>query len=126
MQLNCKTKSDADAEFELTRLKKGDQFRVAGTDLCLQKIGRSKGIVLKSCQSSNPLQLFRGFQSGRKFDLRPVTSAGPYLTNHHHPKAGEVVFAQTCSKAHRTKTGYWVAYYLKQQHVGEGWIVVPI
>ena len=110
VQVNCKTKSDVDAKFKLTRLKKGDQFRVAGTNLCLQKIGRSKRIVLKSCQSNNALQLFRGFQSGRKFDLRPVSSAGRCLTNHHHPKASEVVFAQTCSKAHRTKTGYWVAY----------------
>ena len=52
VQVNCKTKSDADAKFKLIRLKKGDQFRVAGTNLCLQKIGRSKRIVLKSCQSN--------------------------------------------------------------------------
>ena len=39
-QTNCKTKTDADAVFKRARQKRGDQYRVVGTNLCLQKLGR--------------------------------------------------------------------------------------
>ncbi len=45
-----------------------------------------------------------------KFDLRPIGSKNRCLSNHHHPKGGETIYAETCYKAHRVDTGYWVAY----------------
>lgn len=82
-----------------------------GTDLCLQKIGRSVKIALKPCNKRNVLQQFQGYRgAGKEFDIRPARFSNRCLTNHHHPKAGEVIYAETCLKAHRTKTGYWTAY----------------
>ncbi|KAL9179483.1 hypothetical protein ACHAXT_008773 [Thalassiosira profunda] len=109
--VNCKSKSHADARFTSTRRRKGLQYRVVGTDLCLQKIGRSRRIELRPCSKSQVLQQFkskRGPDGG--FDLRPARYTGRCLTNHHHPKAGELVYAESCRTAHRTKTGYWEKY----------------
>ena len=108
---NCKKKTDKDATFVVSSGAKGHQFRVANTNLCLQKMGDRRAIKLKPCKRSNSLQRFVDFKpNGGKFDLRPRGYTANCLTNHHHPKAGETVYAETCKKAHRTKTGYWVAY----------------
>ncbi|KAL7533714.1 hypothetical protein ACHAXR_005406 [Thalassiosira sp. AJA248-18] len=107
---NCKTKSKDDARFELIRYKRWGQYRVVDTNLCLQKIGRSRRIALKPCQRNKSAQLFQARGEDEKFDLRPMRASGRCLTNHHHPKAGEEIYAESCRKAHRTKTGYWTKY----------------
>ena len=71
---------------------------------------RGRAIKLKPCKMNKASQLFLDFQSEGKFDLRPIAAPSRCLTNHHHPKAGETIYQETCKKAHRTKTGYWVAY----------------
>ena len=111
---NCKRKSSDDAMFVVQSHGKGHQYRVTGTDLCMMKMFSRRAIKLKTCTTKGkrfPLQLFDDFKAnGEKFDLRPVKYTSRCLSNHHHPKAGEQIYAETCQKAHKTKTGYWVAY----------------
>ena len=108
---NCKKKNDRDATFVVTSPSNaGHQFRVTNTDLCLQKMGDRRAIKLKPCKMNESLQLFVDFKSDEKFDLRPVKYTNRCLSNHRHPKEGETIYAETCKKAHRTDTGYWVAY----------------
>ena len=116
--INCQKKSSDDATFVVTshggNSNAGHQFRVTNTNLCLMKMFDRKAIKLKPCKTSKSksfkLQLFEDFKTDEKFDLRPVEYTDRCLSNHHHPKAGEMIYAETCTKAHRTDTGYWVAY----------------
>ena len=90
LQSNCKTKTEADAKFQVVSEKRGNRYEVVGTNLCLQKLGRSRKIALKQCKRNMSLQQFQRSRSDDKFDLRPIRARGRCLTNHHHPKAGEV------------------------------------
>ena len=97
----------------------GYQYRVANTDLCLTvdranflEVGpdvNGIAITLSSCKMNNPGQLFVA-KASAKFDIRPVTAKDRCLTQHHHPKADEIVYVESCAVAHRTTTGYWSAY----------------
>ena len=111
---NCKKKSIHDATFVVTSYGTGHEFRVANTNLCLQKMFHRMAIKLKFCKNNKSknkyLQLFTDFKADEKFDLRPIGYTDRCLSNHHHPKAGETIYAETCHKAHRVDTGYWVAY----------------
>ena len=112
---NCKKKTDMDTTFAaINHGNNGHQLRVTNTDLCLQKMGDLRTILLRPCRENTsplwPLQLFTDFKKNDKFDLRPVGYKGRCLSNHHHPKAGESIYAESCTKAHKTTTGYWVAY----------------
>ena len=97
----------------------GYQYRVAKTDLSLT-VDRSKlmevgpdvngiAITLSTCTTNDPRQLFTN-QPSAKFEIRTVTSKDKCLTQHHHPKSGEIVYVEGCSLAHATNTGYWAAY----------------
>jgi len=106
----CNPKTSLDAIFKVIKQKKGHQLQVVGTDLCLQKRGKSRQILLKPCRNT-PLQRFFGFKfEEEKFELRPSRFADKCLSNHHHPKDGELVYSENCSLAHKADTGYWVAY----------------
>lgn len=112
---DCEMKNDSDALFVAVPFgAAGHQFRVANSNLCLMKMGRGRAIKLKNCRKPNnkhfPLQLFKGFDQDDKFDLRPATDLDRCLSQHHHPKAKEIIYAETCKKAHRPDTGYWVKY----------------
>ena len=108
---DCEKKTDRDAQFVVTSAGKGHQFRVTNSNLCLKKNSQGRAIKLEPCDEEDILQQFDGFKSdGGKFDLKPSTSTKRCLSQHHHPKKGEVVYAETCFKAHRVDTGYWVAY----------------
>ena len=113
MQLrNYKIKSDLGATFSITSYgDEGCQLHVSNTDLCLQKMGNRRAITLKPCKRNQLLQRFVDFQpNGEKFDLRPLNHTDRCLSNHHHPKVNETIYAETCKKAHRVDTGYWVSY----------------
>ena len=85
------------------------QFRVVNSNYCMQKM-RGRSIRLKPCSNRNKLQQFKDYSPTEKFDLRPVRYPSRCLSQHHHPKQGEEIYAETCSKAHRHDTGYWIAY----------------
>jgi hypothetical protein len=97
----------------------GYQYRVANTDLCLtvdrsqfMKVGTNVNgiaITLRSCTTNDPRQLFTN-QPSAKFEIRTLASKDKCLTQHHHPKPDEIVYVESCSLAHATKTGYWAAY----------------
>jgi len=114
MQLrNCRTKSDLDAIFTYTSFGDGGyQFRIANTNnMCLQKMGDRRAIRVRPCKDDQMLQRFMGFHPDLdRFDLRPIIYSDRCLTNHHHPKPNETVYAETCKKAHQYDTGYWVRY----------------
>jgi len=99
---NCKKKSDEDATFVVTSDGTGHEFRVANTQLCLQKMFHRRAIKLRPCMGNTSmnrhLQLFADYKSDEKFDLRPVSYTDRCLSNHHHPKAGEEIYAETCHK----------------------------
>jgi len=112
---DCKLKSDLDTTFIATSYSDdGHQLRVTNTNLCLQKMGARRAIKLKKCMKPRSkhlrLQLFKGYKPNEKFDLRPSSYSDRCLSNHHHPKAREVLYAETCEKAHRSETGYWIKY----------------
>ena len=108
---NCKKRSDKDAIFVVTSHRKGYQFRIANNNLCLQKMGDRRAIRLRPCKKNKSVQFFADFKTGgEKFELRPIGYTDRCLSNHHHPKSGETIYAETCRKAHRTDTGFWVAY----------------
>lgn len=108
---DCKNKSNQDAQFVATKIKKGHQFRVTNTNLCLTKRRRGSAILLKPCNAKNKWQVFTGFKpDGSRFDLKPSSSSKRCLSQHHHPKRGEIIYAESCFKAHTFDTGYWVAY----------------
>jgi hypothetical protein len=93
---DCKEKGDElHALFAVTSYGYlGDQFCVLGMDLCLQKMGLRRAIMLRSYvlpnRNSFNLQLFKGFKPYGKFDLRPNNAPDRCLSNHHHPKAKEI------------------------------------
>jgi len=112
---NCKSKNDLDATFvAISHGNAGYQLQVANTNLCLQMMSNQRAIKLKCCKSKGSrnmsVQLFANFSQNEKFDLRPVRNTTKCLSNHHHPKGSETIYAEKCRKAHRTTTGYWVAY----------------
>jgi hypothetical protein len=92
---NCETKDD-DLDALFVAVGPYDvashQFRVANSNLCLMKMGRSRGIKLKPCKKPGKkhfeLQLFKGFKPNEdeKFELRPSSYLDRCLSNHHHPK----------------------------------------
>ncbi|KAL3807914.1 hypothetical protein ACHAXA_000353 [Cyclostephanos tholiformis] len=107
---DCKQKSSADATFVVNGFKApnaGYQYRIAKTDLCLQT--NLPNITLSPCNAKEPLQRFINKPSA-KFDIRPIKARDRCLTQHHHPKAEEIIYAEHCSIAHKTTTGYWTAY----------------
>jgi hypothetical protein len=106
---DCKKKSSGDATFVVSSPKgsKGYQYRVSKSDLCLQT--NIPIITLSPCNKNEPRQFFVN-KPNAKFDIRPITSKDRCLTQHHHPKADEIIYAEHCSIAHKTKTGYWAKY----------------
>lgn len=107
---DCKQKSSADATFVVKGFNapnSGYQYRIAKTNLCLQT--NLPNITLSPCKINEPRQLFTSKPSA-KFDIRPIKSKDRCLTQHHHPRADELIYAEHCSIAHMTTTGYWTAY----------------
>lgn len=137
---DCKKKSNADVTFVVSSPKGntrklrakvpkppnagsggggGYQYRLTNSDLCLTvdranfvKVGPDANgiaIALSSCKTNDPSQLFVA-KASEKFDIRPVTLKDRCLTQHHHPKPDEIVFVESCTKAHASETGYWSVY----------------
>jgi len=88
----------------------GDQIQVYNTNLCLQMVnGRS--IYLLQCDASNKEQRFLGFQAGgQAMELSPLADTERCLTQDHHPRQGERVFAQECRVARYHETNLWSTY----------------
>lgn len=93
----------------------GGQIKVASSanNLCLDRNSTTGTILLAPCQSSLSRQQFLGFQTnGTKFELNPKSRTDLCLTNdHHHPKAGEIVYATSCTAVRKIHTNEWSIYH---------------
>lgn len=94
----------------------GVQFKLYETDLCLARDGR-RNILLRTCNPSSKEQRWLGFQFGQEMELQPLQKltigrdqVETCLTQHHHPRKGERVYAEECKKARRTTTNLWMTY----------------
>lgn len=95
---------------------KGGQIQVHNTDLCLSLVG-VRSIELQTCDASKIEQRFQGFHPDEgMMELFPVNSnmkegkekeVKQCITQHHHPRPGERIFAEKCSKARRSDTSLW-------------------
>ena len=85
-------------------------FTITGYD------GKDTPIKLRTCNnssgsSSSSKQNFIQLQSTGKFELHPQERGQKYcLSQHHHPKAKEVVYPEQCDKTRATDTTYWRVY----------------
>ncbi len=96
----------------------GDRILVLNTNLCLQKMG-AREIMLKQCDSSVKDQLFYGLRSDNQaMELIPFpgkmmidgVESEKCLAQHHHPRNGERIYAQNCSRARIADHSWWVKY----------------
>ncbi|KAL3799728.1 hypothetical protein HJC23_010378 [Cyclotella cryptica] len=67
-------------------------------------------LVMSYDDAGDQFHLFKGFNPDEKFDLNPSRYTDRCLSNHHHLKAKEIIYAKTCENVHCPNTGYWVRY----------------
>lgn len=88
-------------------------FTITGYD------GKDTPIKLRTCNnngnsgsssSSTSIQNFIQLQSTTKFELHPQEQQKYCLSQHHHPKAKEVIYPENCEKTRATDTTYWRVY----------------
>jgi len=95
----------------------GDQIQVYNTNLCLHRLG-ARTILLQQCDASLKEQRFLGFRAGgQAMELLPEgifrkngVEYDRCLTQHHHPRQGELVYAEACRKARNSDTNMWSTY----------------
>ena len=97
----------------------GHQLQVHGTDLCLHR-AEHRHVVLRRCSAAAREQRFLGVHpGGQAMELVPLAGGLFWrdgfrrrrcLTQHHHPKQGERIFAGDCDKAERSDTNLWSTY----------------
>mmetsp|Transcript_12865 Transcript_12865/g.25886 ORF Transcript_12865/g.25886 Transcript_12865/m.25886 type:complete len:416 (+) Transcript_12865:1664-2911(+) len=93
---------------------KGGQIQVHNTNLCLSQSG-IRSIELETCDASKIEQSFLGFQPDEgAMELSPANITmedgkvvDQCITNHHHPRAGERIYSEKCSRARRSDTSLW-------------------
>jgi len=105
----CHDSGGGNAEFQVLRGADGlDQFKVRGENLCLERV-KSRLIVLRRCQSGLEVQKWSGFSMDQPFAWHPASSLDLCVSQHHHPKATEIIYAEDCRLAHYYDTGLWRA-----------------
>jgi hypothetical protein len=111
------------AKFEVVRSHpEADQIKIRGKNLCLERASNVH-LHLQPCDSDSVRQLWLGFRlDGQPFELRPLQQNlrasqydGPVetercLSQHHHPKAGEVIYLEECELARFWNTVLWEMY----------------
>ena len=100
-------------------LSTGNRLQVHNTNLCLTRADY-RDVYLKPCDSSVKEQLLFGFQpDGQEFELYPYTEKFlrgiPFepercLTQHHHPREHERIYAEFCRRARNAEHSKWVTY----------------
>jgi hypothetical protein len=89
----------------------GDLIQVLGTNLCLERTD-GRYVALETCNRNQTLQRWLNFLPNEQpFSWEPFGQKGiGCITNHHHPKAAEVIFVEECYVAHYWDTGFWQTY----------------
>mmetsp|Transcript_12561 Transcript_12561/g.26401 ORF Transcript_12561/g.26401 Transcript_12561/m.26401 type:complete len:189 (+) Transcript_12561:141-707(+) len=75
--------------------------------VCLERQGRS--IKLDQCNNSSS-QKWSGLFESREFQLRIPGSSNKCASQHHHPKAHERVYMESCKLSVENKTDKWIVY----------------
>lgn len=88
------------------------QIKIAASEnLCLQLVGNND-IRVKVCDGNNERQKFKalnGSFGGTKFELGTVQRDG-CISQHHHPKDGEIIFRMDCALTRKHTTSFWMQY----------------
>lgn len=95
----------------------GHQIQVINSNLCLERVG-AREIELRQCNASVERQRFLGFSpGGQGMELQPEgtfrrrgVEYERCVSQHHHPKQGERIYAEHCRKTRRTETSMWSTY----------------
>lgn len=108
----CEDNGD-NAVFEIAKRdnQRGDLFQVHNTNLCMARKD-ARFILLDTCNRNDPSQRFLGFQpNGTPFTWEPLVDEGldRAISQHHHPKEGEVIYSEDYYLAHYWDTGFWQA-----------------
>ncbi|KAL3794149.1 hypothetical protein HJC23_012856 [Cyclotella cryptica] len=92
--------------------EEGDVIQLFGHDLCIARESKTD-VHLEKCTGDKE-QRWMGFRPDREFELQPVEKkkrdVDRCLTQHHHPKRGERVYAEKCDTARKTTTSLWITY----------------
>lgn len=99
--------------FVYKNLKDGiSQIQVAvNSNLCLQLVGNND-IQVRACDGTKQRQKFKSLNGnfgGTKFELGTVERDG-CISQHHHPKDGEIIFRMDCALTRKHTTSYWTQY----------------
>lgn len=109
---SCENKENAVFEVMKRDDTEGDLFQVVGTNLCMER-KEHRYIALENCNRNEPRQRWMGFLPNRQpFQWSPFgkfDSGDLCVSQHHHPKAKEVIYAEDCELAHYWQTGFWEA-----------------
>ena len=88
------------------------QLQVAvSSHLCLQLVGNND-IRVRVCDGTKQRQKFKalnGIFGGVKFELGTVEREG-CMSQHHHPKDGEILFRMDCALTRKHTTSFWTQY----------------
>jgi hypothetical protein len=87
------------------------QIQVAVSNLCLQLVGNND-IRVKVCDGTKQRQKFKALNGdfgGAKFELGTVERDG-CISQHHHPKDGEIIFRMDCALTRKHTTSFWMQY----------------
>lgn len=87
-------------------------------DLCFTENGfnsKYNPIRLRTCEPGNKKQQWINDpafdEKGRKqFEIHPARDKSKCLTQQHHPRSGENVYPQSCSRARQHDTSEWIVY----------------
>ena len=106
--LNVKIQECDNNERDQVWFEEKGQIKTGDGSLCLTRV-RRKYVRLIRCTGSSS-QKWGGFKSKGPFEPRPKGVKSKCLTQHHHPRAGETVFLQSCGKARKSDTSKWNTY----------------
>ena len=90
----------------------GDVIQLFGRDLCIARQTKTD-VYLEKC-TGDKKQRWMGFRPDGEFELQPIEKkemdVDRCLTQHHHPKRAERVYAANCDTARKTTTSLWITY----------------
>ena len=102
--------------FEFVTFNGLTQIKVAEEDVCIEVSG-GISTTLQTCvdpTEDHPRQKFvalnGSFNNGEKFEIGTVHNPGGCLTQHHHPRPGEVIKRGDCPTTRDHDTSFWVKY----------------
>lgn len=96
----------------------GDQLKIANRNLCLSLVS-ARMMKLETCDASKIEQRFTGFKSEgdgameiapAKVSKKDGVVVERCITNHHHPRENERLYAEICKLARISDTNLWSVY----------------